>query len=97
MSKAFRKDGSKLQQPDWLARSQSNRTIFDPPNDPGCIYKQTPTKSRPTIGMVQSSPQPSNHIATDENRKSPNRGLACKLIFNCIYYVVAQRSQSIDW
>ena len=35
MSKAFRKDGSKLQQPDWLARSRSNRTIFDPPNDPG--------------------------------------------------------------
>ena len=37
--------------------------------------------------MVQSSFQPSHHIATDENRKIPNRGLDCKLIFNCIHYV----------
>ena len=96
MSKAFRKDGSKLQQPDWLARSQSTRTIFDPPNDPGCIYKRLPNHGQ-QYGMVQSSPQPSNHIATDENRKIPNRGLASKLIFNCTYYVVAQRSQSFDW
>ena len=47
--------------------------------------------------MVQSSPQPTNRIATDENRKIPNRGFASKLIFNCIDYVVAQRSQSIGW
>ena len=81
MSKGFRKDGSKLEQPDWLAKSQSNRTIFDPPNDPGCMYKRLPNHSE-QYGMVQSSPQPSNYIATDANRKIPNRGFARKLIFN---------------
>ena len=89
MSKALRKDGSKLQQPDWLARSQSNRTIFHPPNDSECIYKQTPTKSRLTMWNG------SEFILTIQPHS--NRGIASKLIFNCIYYVVAQRNQSIDW
>ena len=60
------------------------------------INKRLPNHGQ-QYGMVQSSLQPSNHIATDENRKILNRGLASKLIFNCIDYVVAQRSQSIDW
>ena len=38
---ALSKHGSNLQQPDWFfARNQSNRTIFDPPNKPGWIYKR---------------------------------------------------------
>ena len=87
MSKAFRKDGSKLQQPDWLARSQSHRSIFDPPNDPKCAYQITANN---TEWFRVHLNHPTTYIATDENRKIPNRGLASKLIFNCT--VVAQRS-----
>ena len=53
-----------------FARNQSNRTILDPPNKPGWIINAYQIKQ---YGMVQNSPKPSHHIATDENRKIRNR------------------------
>ena len=53
-----------------FARNQSNRTIFDPPNKPGWIINAYQIKQ---YGMVQNSPKPSHHIATDENCKIRNR------------------------
>ena len=53
-----------------FARNQSNHTIFDPPNKPGWIINAYQIKQ---YGMVQNSPKPSHHIATDENRKIRNR------------------------
>ena len=41
-----KKHGSNLQQPYWFfVRNQSNRTIFDPPNKPGWIYKRLPNQA----------------------------------------------------
>ena len=64
MLKPFRKhnyslswNGSNLQQPDWLAMNQSDRTIFDPTNELGWYKNLLQTK---TYGTVQSLIQPSD-------------------------------------
>ena len=63
----MRKHGSNLQQP---ARSQSNRTSFDPAYEPGWIYKRLPNQETRNGSEFTST---IHHIATDENRKIRNR------------------------
>ena len=44
---------SEPSQPDWVfAKNQSNRTIFEPPNKPGWIYKRLPNQNARTEQIV---------------------------------------------
>ena len=68
---ALRKHGSNLQQPDWVLQGTKQTAPFSilQTNRGGYINAYQIKQH----GMVQSSPKPSHHIATDENRKIRNR------------------------